>query len=199
MKIKIYRISSHLLIGWLSFVYFLSGCQAAALYSAPTATVPPSNTPLPTKTPTPSPTLTFTSTPTLPPTATSTPNPTGTARAKMSSTAEAAISKIAPELDKVGIKAGEGHIEWLDPDSYTLKVSNYLESQYVPIDTASLKDFVVHSDITWNSTSGLAGCGIIFHSDENIQKGGQLAFLLMRLQFQPGWDIEYWKYGQWRR
>jgi hypothetical protein len=102
-------------------------------------------------------------------------------------------------MDKVGLVATDGHIEWIDPDPYTLKVGSYGENQVSRLGVPSQKDFVLHTEITWNSSSGLAGCGIIFRADEDIQKGGQYAFVLMRLEFEPLWGIEYYKMGRFER
>ncbi len=182
-------------------VMSLTACNPISLLvqASPTAT----SSPIPSSTPTSTSTLTPTSTtrPTStsrPPTETPKPNPTATERAKLRSTLEAALEKIAPEIDKVGLNASDGHIEWLNPDPYTLKVSSYGESQVTRFGEKSLKDFVLHTEITWNSTSGIAGCGVIFHADDDFQNGGQYDFVLMRLQFQPRWDIEYWKFGRWQ-
>jgi hypothetical protein len=185
----------------LFVILSFTGCNPISFFLQPSPTA--------TNTPVPSPTLTATST--LTPTATTrptstprpatetpTPNPTATERAKLRSTLEAALARVSPEMDKVGLNASDGHIEWLNPDPYTLKVSSYGESQVTRFGEKILKDFVLHTEITWNSTSGLAGCGVIFHADDDFQNGGQYDFVLMRLQFQPRWDIEYWKFGRWQ-
>ena len=70
---------------------------------------------------------------------------------------------------------------------------------YVPIDEGtSYKNYVLTFDVNWSSTSGLAGCGVIFHSEQNLEIGEQYQFFTMRLSGLPLWDVELWNYGKWQ-
>jgi hypothetical protein len=180
-------------------VISLTACSPLAFSAKATPT--PTATAIPPATAT----ATWTSTPTAPPSATPkpsltpTPNPTGTAEAQRRATVVAAMVNIGPEMDKVGMKAIDGHIVMIDPTAHKLTVTTYNESRYVLLGVPDQKDFVVHTEVTWNSTSGLAGCGILFRADEDMQNGGHFDFALMRLEFKPMWDIEYAKFGRWQQ
>ena len=150
----------------------------------PTSTPEPSATPLPTSTPTPLPT----DTPTITPTFTSTPDLTATASAALQDV-------MTKELKGIDLTLGKGSIggQWKDPIQIT--VTKYMEEHKEPLGNDPVGDFVLYTDITWNSSSGLAGCGIVFRSEDDLDKGASLRFYLMRLSGMPLWDVEYWKYG----
>ena len=150
------------------------------------------------------PTATFTpvpptATPTaVPPTATPspTPNRTATAQARATQTAAPVIAKIDAELQKYSLSTQEGHLGWVH-DPVTMRLDTYMEAQWqVDYPDLVVSDFVVHSDITWDSTTGLAGCGLLLRSGEDFTKGKQYQFALMRLAGKPLWDIEYYRYGE---
>jgi len=201
-----HHLKSRLLVCWPLFAgLLLSACgsaNAAALPSAPATATPVVNVveevtaapPTATFTPVP-PTATPTA---LPPTATPSPKPnlTATAAARATQTAAPIIAMIEGELQKVGLSTQEGHLGWVH-DPVTIKLDTYMEA-HANVDYPDLvvSDFVVHSDITWDSTTGLAGCGLLLRSGEDFAKGKQYQFALMRLAGKPLWDIEYYRYGQ---
>jgi hypothetical protein len=125
-----------------------------------------------------------------------TPDKTATAGALATATAEAVLATIETELQAYGLSTNEGHLGWVH-DPVTLKVSSHLESKQT-VDYPDLKvtDFVVHSDITWESSSGLAGCGFLLRSDPDLIRGKQYQFFIMRRAFSPLWDIEYYQNGE---
>src|SRR5512146_2459470 len=102
---------------------WLTACSSLAL--APKAAPTPTATAVPPATAT----STLTATPTPPPTQTRvptntpTPNATGTAVAQLRATLDEAITKIQPEMEKVGMKASDGHIVMLEPDPHKLVVN----------------------------------------------------------------------------
>ncbi len=55
-------------------------------------------------------------------------------------------------------------------------------------------DFVMQADITWNTTSGVAGCGFIMRAAPDVDHGDSYRLYLIRLG--PLWDIEYYKTGK---
>lgn len=180
------------------FAILLSGCGPLRL-APPTATpspLPPTVTFTLPPTETATPTLTRTP---VPPTSTPTPDRTATLEAEVRATGDAALAEILPEMEDLGLSPKDGHIEWFNPEKLSLSVDSHLENEYVKLDVGDATDFIVHTDVAWDSTSGLAGCGIVFRADEDLRDGGYYDFALMRLQFQPGWDIEYFKFGKWQQ
>lgn len=79
----------------------------------------------------------------------------------------------------------------------SIKVNTYAEEKAIPIfPDVVLSDFVLHTEVTWNSQTGLAGCNIIFRSDGNLDRGKQYQFNMLRLQGLPLWDVEYHNLGR---
>jgi hypothetical protein len=189
-----FRILSILVIS----VFLLSACggKSAALQAVPTATTPPQ----PTATTVP-PTATATQVPTDTPEPTSTPTPdlTATAAVQATATTDAVMAMVKPELDKVGVTPADGHLVWHNDEDIVLSATSYNEWNYQALkDAGSLKNFVMHADIGWNSTSGLAGCGFVFRSGEDFDTSSQYKLLLVRLQSAPGWLMDYFNLGKWQ-
>lgn len=153
---------------------------------APTATQPPTltATALPTSTRTPAPTATATAT------LTATPNRTATAEVKATGTAQARIAYVEPFLEKYGFKASEGEVGFFEPDANIIESNTYGTFVYNFINPYKYKDFVFQTEATWNSTGGLAGCGVIFRSDGDIDNGSYYDYAIIRLQNAP----YYWFY-----
>jgi len=59
-------------------------------------------------------------------------------------------------------------------------------------------DFVLKTKVAWNSTGGLAGCGVTFRAEDDVKDGAHYHLYLMRLQFMPYWDVEYHKFNKWQ-
>ena len=186
-------------------VLLLAACAPAAT-EAPTATpLPPTETPLPptdtptsTPTDTPTPTETPTETPTPTNTPTETPDLAATAAFESTQAAEAALAIVAQELDKVNLTTDNGHLAWADkgPISIDLRGPGW---NYMPIDDGiDYSTYVLHANVTWESTGGLSGCGVIFHSEDNLVEGQQYRLFTIRLSGLPAWDIELWRYGVWQ-
>lgn len=157
---------------------------------APTATPAVTSTAKPTRVPAATATLQPTDTP-LP-----TPNKTATAGALATATADAVLAQIDAELQNYELSTKDGHLGWIH-EPVTLTVSSHLDGKST-VDYPDLKvtDFVVHSDITWESSSGLAGCGFLLRSESSdLNKGKQYQFFIMRRAFSPLWDIEYYQNG----
>lgn len=177
----------------------LSACSPGGVvgaFSDPTDTptsIPPTDTPQPTSTYTPTPTETPV------PTATATPDRRATISAQKTATAEAQAAMIEPELVEVGVNPEEGHLAWVAEDSTPMMVDwHWGESNYTLDDLGVVGDFVLQLNITWDSSSGLAGCAVNFRAEEDMKDGAHLAFQMMRLQYAPAWDIEYHKFNQWQ-
>jgi len=197
------------LIVFIPWLLFLSACglignteqQAQTLVAqtvaAWTATPVPSDTPQPTETPVPA---TPTDTPTETPTPTATPTATldlaATAAFESTQLAEAVLALVEDELAKYNISTASGFLAWTEPEP--IVVLNNVPGTYLsrPIDEGEVySTYVLHTILTWESVTGLAGCGIIFHSEKNLQSGEQYRFHLLRLSGLPAWDVELWNFG----
>jgi hypothetical protein len=154
--------------------------------SLPSATTAPTDTPVPTSTSTPTPT------PTLTPSVT--PNYLATQYAKQTATVDAKIASIAPVLADLDLSTDTGRLVWYAKDPIFLMVDDYNSFVYAPVGDEIIANFVLHAEATWDSTSGLAGCGVILRSDGNIDTGKYYQFELMRLQNAPAWEMYYVKY-----
>lgn len=181
---------------------WITSCQPGMLAAfapsptpEPTATSTPTNTPAPTDTPTPTPT----DTPEPTATATATPNRTATAQAKLTATAQSALAEIEPELKKYDLSTDGGYLGWLH-DPVDINLNTYLEERYdTDYPDTVVGDFVFYTEMTWNTTTGLAGCGFIIRSEEDFERGKQYRVFMIRLQGLPLWDIEYYNLGRFQK
>jgi hypothetical protein len=150
--------------------------QPAAPTSAP---VVPTNTVAPPE----QPTLAPTAAPVVPPT----------------QPASSVPSEVEAELQKIGLSTKEGHLGWSSDAPISLTAEGYqgTENQLIG-ENLTASDFVIKTDITWESQGGLAGCGVLFRAAPNLDKGAQYQFLTIRLSGYPGWDIEMWDLGKWQ-
>jgi hypothetical protein len=165
---------------------------------APTATVPPTplptDTPVPTATPAPTDTPVPTATPTQTPTIT--PDLKATASAQAKATADAQLALVEPTLKELGLTTEGGKMVWAKEDAITLEVTHYNSFYPELVVSDPVADFVLHTEVTWDSTSGLAGCGVIFRADDDLEQGGLIELDLMRLQNAPAWRMFYAKYNR---
>ncbi|MDX1435647.1 MAG: hypothetical protein R3335_02475 [Anaerolineales bacterium] len=182
-----------------------AGCQAIAPQATPTAA--PSSTPEPTNTLTPEPTSTPEATATTVPTdtptptasPTSTPDLTSTAAVEATEMAIALIAEIEEELQVAGYSTSDGHLAYSSNDPVNLAVVTYGDSRAEMIaDGGHFENFAMAVDVTWNSTSGLAGCGFMVRADDDLERGAHYRLYTIRLSGFPGWDLEYWKFGNWQ-
>lgn len=176
----------------------LAACQSLST-PEPTATPEPTTTTAPTETPKPTNTPEPTATNTPEPTATPTPNATATAQAYATATVQAVISDIDKSLQKFELSADTGRLGFLH-DPVTVKVNTYGEEKHESdFPETTFKDFVLQTDVTWNSKTGIAGCYIIFRSEPDNIDGKQYRFFMMRLLNNPLWDFEYYHLNRFQR
>jgi hypothetical protein len=194
-------VLTNALLSSLVILSLLSACGGLVLGTAVTATPLPTNTS--TATPEPSATATATSTatstpePTATATRTATPDKTGTAVVKATSSAEGWLKQVQPDLDAYELKLDTGHLVYTDSEPFTIEATEYGQGNFYSIDEVdSLRDFFFQTDVTWDSTSGLAGCGIMFRMSQDISAGKAYAFMMMRLQNAPAWWINYYVNGR---
>ena len=80
-----------------------------------------------------------------------------------------------------------------------IKSSTYDEFNQEGIDDGVVyENYVLYVDVTWETTTALAGCGITFHSEDNLEKGKQYQFFAYRFSGLPAWDVELWEYGRYK-
>jgi hypothetical protein len=146
---------------------------------------PPTSTPLPSATETPPPT----DTPTLEPTATH--DLPATFEAEITQKAEKALEDILVILEEHGYKAEDGQLAWLGSKKIMLSVDTYSSWDFEFIDPdLVVKDFVLQTDVTWESTGGLAACGLVFRADEDLERGAYYEFMTIRLSGLPMWFVD---------
>jgi hypothetical protein len=184
-------------------VWLLSACATVPASPAPTQAPPPSDTAIPptatlVPTDTPVPTATLTNTPA--PSATATPDESATLQAAATQAAEELIGEISPELEAVGLSTESGSLLWVQDEPLAIDLVDYQEWRYVPFaEDLVASDFVLKSDITWESTSGLLTCGLFFRSEKNMEEGKQYYYEMLRLSGLPAWDIVYLQYNQFQK
>jgi hypothetical protein len=183
----------------------LGACKSQAASQSSTATSQPrasvtTDTPVPTDTPEPTATPMPTATPTLEPTVTSTPDRSATRIAKTAQAADQAKALIREDLDRIGQTLPPGSLGWVQDEDVSLEMNDYNSYYYQLIDESlEAKDFILKSDITWNSTGGLMTCGFYFRSEANVEEGKQYLFSMQRLSGLPDWRIAYLQYGMYQR
>jgi hypothetical protein len=109
---------------------------------------------------------------------------TETARASLNSDSKMATATvIAPavaELPRYGIDPALGQVAWMHKP-ITITLSGYQQSGYAnDYQQITAKDFVMASDITWNTFNSLSGCGFMFRSDGNKNKPNQYMVVITR-------------------
>jgi hypothetical protein len=118
-------------------------------------------------------------------------NATKTAVAQV--TQEFKLSQVKSELEALGLPT-DGKLAWFDDEPVLFSLENYATYSIEPVaDERSFADFVMHVEIAWNTTSGLAGCGVVFRMVPPIYEGQAYHFQTLRLSGAPAWAFEYWK------
>lgn len=167
-----------------------------------TATTAPTRTPLPTATQTTVPTATAAPTNTPLPTATKGPDLAATQAARATATTEALIAGINSQLGEFNLSTDQGRYGG-QGNLIKLTVSSYMEADFAePYPDLQVSDFVLHTKLTWHTSSGLAGCGILFRADPLepwSQRPTLYELMLVRLQNAPGWWLIRYEEGKFKR
>jgi hypothetical protein len=103
----------------------------------------------------------------------------------------ARLVELEPELEAVGFTIDSGSLVFDKDSAISMTVEDYDSFWPKSVYKTALKDFVLHVDVSWFSTSGLAGCGIIFRAEDDLARGAQYFFDLMRLSGAPNWGMYY--------
>jgi hypothetical protein len=107
--------------------------------------------------------------------------------------------KIYQTLTELGIDPTKGAIMWASKDPIKLKAEGYMGSSYQILDPElKVADFVLSSDITWDTSGGLNGCKFIYRAMDDLDKGKQLQLFVQRLLGAPSWNFQLWDKGKWQ-
>jgi hypothetical protein len=127
------------------------------------------------------------------------PTPTvdraATEAAQTAEAAAAAQALISSDLAKFDVSLSDGQLVYLQDKPVEINLDSYGQTTYREMENSHADDFIMYTEINWESKSGLAGCGIIFRSEDNLEEGDQYRFYTMRLSGAPLWDIEWWTDG----
>ena len=199
------RKSTITLISFLALgVVFGSGCAPTGGPASPTHTAAlqpadtpqPRDTPEPTNTPVPTNTATPAPTDTPEPTHTNTPDSSATAAYLSTQAAEAVLPEIDGNLQMAGLSTDTGSLLWVQDGIVPLSLNSFGEILYSPFEgDPEGSDFALYTEIAWVSSSGLAGCGLIFRSEPDFEAGPQYILETLRLSGLPAWDIIYFENG----
>lgn len=132
--------------------------------------------------------------PTAAPTATLDAQATQSARA--TATFDAHLAGIAEALDQVGLVASQGHVAWAGFDPREVRTGNgYVVFNQIA-GNQDYRDFVLHSKVTWDTSRGMAGCGLIFRSEPDLANGELVAFITFRISGAPSWNVSFGQLGK---
>jgi hypothetical protein len=94
---------------------------------------------------------------------------------------QAALSPIQADLSIYGVDPNQGSVGWIQPPLH-LEVNQYQGRKFDnKFPTVIAQDFVMSSDITWNTQYGGSGCGFVFRSNGNQQTPSQYMVVATRL------------------
>jgi len=168
----------------------------AEAQSDPTSTSQPTQAPQPSQPPAPTQAPAAPAN-TVPPPAQPTLAPTAAPTAAPTQAGGAILGQIETELQKIGLSTKTGHLGWSSEAPISITTQSYQGTDNALIgQNLTASDFVIKTDITWESQGGLAGCGVLFRAAPKLDKGAQYQFNTIRLSGFPGWDIEMWDLGK---
>jgi hypothetical protein len=189
--------------GALAISLLVGGCvltvprPTPALFDSPAVTLPPSATASPVPTSTPTPTQTSTPTPSPTPTRTATPDRSATAAVAATQWADAAWATVQADLKPIDKIPRDGRLGWMQEFPIFIEISGHDEATFSPFpEDLVAADFILKTDITWDSTEGYATCGFVFRYDPESRRGGQYQFAMTRFSGLPAWEIFYNEYNR---
>lgn len=86
--------------------------------------------------------------------------------------AQATLDPVLAELATFGVDPAGGRLAWVHPP-VTIDASGYMTYEYDIDFITPAQDFVLVSDITWNTQFGSTGCGYAMHSDADGKAGNR--------------------------
>jgi hypothetical protein len=92
-----------------------------------------------------------------------------------------AILPVLQELPKYGVDPNDGRVAWLHRP-VTIEVNGYMEFGYAnDHPEVTVNDFVIASDITWNTQYASSGCGFMLRSNGSKESPSQLMVVMTRM------------------
>ena len=90
-----------------------------------------------------------------------------------------------------------GRLGWMQEFPIFIELSVHDEVTYSPFaEDLVAADFILKTDVTWDSTQGYAACGFVFRYDPESRRGGQYHFVMTRLSGLPAWELVYQQYDR---
>jgi hypothetical protein len=115
---------------------------------------------------------------------------------RATATYERHLADITDTLDQAGLVASEGHVAWAGFDPREVRTGNeYIVSNQIA-GNHDYGDFVFHSKVTWDTSTGMAGCGVIFRSEPDLANGEQVVFITHRITGAPFWNVALRRHGE---
>lgn len=91
-----------------------------------------------------------------------------------------AFAPFIADLPKYNVDPSQGRPGWIHPPA-TLEIDGYMQYDYLNQFIATVaQDFVISSDITWNTQYGTSGCGFVLRSDGNKNALNQYLTIVTR-------------------
>jgi len=91
-----------------------------------------------------------------------------------------AAAPILAELPGYGVDPAQGQLGWIHPP-VTLEVEGFMQTDSANKYLATVaRDFVISADVTWNTQTGLTGCGFVLRSDGNEEAFNQYLAIATR-------------------
>lgn len=92
--------------------------------------------------------------------------PSSTPDTASTQSAEATQSPIRAALAGYGVDPNQGYLGWASAPK-TLEIHTYLAQDYATdYPNVVTRNFVIQADVTWETRTGLAGCGFVFRADQ---------------------------------
>ena len=102
------------------------------------------------------------------------------ADAQVQAVTATAVAPILSELPQYNVDPNAGRVAWIHPP-LELYTEGYMQFDYGNIFLGTVaEDFVVSSDITWNTRFGTAACGFVLRSDGNEEAFNQYLVMATR-------------------
>jgi hypothetical protein len=145
----------------------------------------------PTETPTPTTTATFTPLPT----STNTPRPTAKALPNLFATQAAERNQaIRDILTQLNLSVDTGSVGWYQNEKVDLPMEGNQGFYYKFDPTVIASDFVISTEITWN-TNSWPTCGLWFRTDDDWGDGDHYGLYFLRFSGLPAFSIRYYQDG----
>ncbi|UYN90183.1 MAG: hypothetical protein KIT08_02845 [Anaerolineales bacterium] len=105
---------------------------------------------------------------------------------------------IAEDLELAGFTEDLGNLAWEFTNAIPLQLSgeNYVMTWQQLDWNNRYRDFILAFDVAWESTTGLAGCGAIMRTGNQVTEAEQIRLETWRFSGLPSWGLEYVKFNR---